>query len=116
MTGRPCQLKALQAALDPRTPIPQHADPLPKIIEALKPYADAAKAGDDVIDRAKGTTTEKVFATLRARAAMAGVELYAAQDTDGKPVYVGTKWAESTSFTNLAEVAAWLDRIDGGRP
>lgn len=110
MNGRPCQLKALQAALDPRTPIPQHADPLPQIVEALQPYADAASAGDHAIDQAK------LFATLRARAAMAGVELYAAQDSDGKPVYVGTKWAESTSFGNLAEVVAWLDRIDGGRP
>lgn len=109
MSGRPCQLKALQAALDPRTPIPQHGDVLPRIIAALQPYADAAKAGDDAINRAK------LFASLRARAAIAGVELYAAEEPTGKPVFVCVKWAETASFANLAEVAEWLDRI-GGRP
>lgn len=116
MSGRPCELRKLQAHWDPRTPIPQHQDALPRIIAALQPHADAAKATDYAIDQAKGTTTEKVFATLRARAAMAGVELYTAQEPDGRLVYVGIKWAESTSFANLAEVVAWLDRIDGGRP
>lgn len=115
MTGRPCELRKLQALWDPRTPI-GNPDPLPQIIEGMTAENAAEKAADNAIDQAKGTTTEKVFATLRARAAMAGVELYAAQDTDGTPVYVGTKWAESTSFANLAEVVAWLDRIDGGRP
>lgn len=109
MTGRPCELRKLQALWDPRTPI-SNPNPLPQIIEALTPYADAAKAGDDATNRAK------LFASLRARAAIAGVELYAAEEPTGKPVFVCVKWAETASFANLAEVAAWLDRIDGGRP
>ncbi|MCF8203657.1 MAG: hypothetical protein K9J82_01175 [Methylotenera sp.] len=110
MSGRPCELRKLQALWDPRTPIPQHQNTLPKIAAALQPYADAAQAGDAAIERAKQ------FATLRARAAMAGVELYATEELLGGMLYLGVKWAQRYLFRSLPEVAAWLDRIDGGRP
>lgn len=82
---------------------------LQRISAALKPYADAAQAGDEATERAKQ------FANLRARAARAGVELRAVDDA-GRLRYVCVKWAETASFANLAEVSAWLDRIDGGKP
>lgn len=110
MSSRPCELKALQTALDPRQPIPQHEDALPRIVAGMQALNAAEKATDDAVDRAK------LFANLRARAAMTGVELRAVEDDAGQPRYACTKWAETATFASLAEVAAWLDGIDGGKP
>lgn len=69
----------------------------------------AVKVMRGAVDKAKD------LENLRARAALAGVELRATQDETGGLRYSGVKWAETASFTSLADVEAWLDRIDGGK-
>lgn len=59
------------------------------------------------------TAAQKTFATLQARAALAGVTLYDIDGDFGTPVYVCSRWALTKSFDDLAAVEAWLDRVDG---
>lgn len=56
---------------------------------------------------------EKRLATAKARAALAGVELHTITDDRGAPLYCCVKWAMVASFTDLADVEAWLDRVEG---
>lgn len=83
MSGRPCELKKLQALWDSRAPITQHVDALPRIIADLKALSAAEKATDAAIDKAKGTAGEKAFRTLQARVAMAGMQLVRTDARDG---------------------------------
>jgi hypothetical protein len=55
----------------------------------------------------------KRLATAKARAALAGVELHAIESDDGRPQYICTKWAMTASFADMAQVEAWLSRVDG---
>lgn len=60
-----------------------------------------------------GAALEKRLANAKARAAMAGVELHAITDDAEKPLFVCVKWALTASFSDLADVEAWLSRIEG---
>lgn len=55
----------------------------------------------------------KSFATMRARAALAGVELRTLEDDRGELAYVCTrvKNASTCTFETLSGVHAWLDLI-----
>lgn len=64
---------------------------------------------------ARPAVGDKAFRDLQARAAMAGVELRAVEDDASRPLFVCVKWAITANFSNLNEVSAWLDRVDGGR-
>lgn len=53
----------------------------------------------------------KRLATLKARAALAGVMVLDSKDETGRPEWVATRWALTKAFSSLDELAAWLDRI-----
>lgn len=55
----------------------------------------------------------KLEATLKARAALAGVTVHTLQDDRGRPEYIATRWAMTKAFSSLDELAAWLDRVAG---
>ena len=55
----------------------------------------------------------KAFATLQARAALAGVALSRLQDDRGNEVFIASKWALTKQLATLAEVEQLLVRIGG---
>lgn len=55
----------------------------------------------------------KAFATLQARAALAGVVLHRTTRDDGRPAYIVTRWALTRELGSLDEVGQWLDRVAG---
>ena len=57
----------------------------------------------------------KHFATLQARAALAQVALVQTTDDHERPLYVASRWALCKSFSQLADVEIWLDRVTGVR-
>ena len=57
----------------------------------------------------------KRFATLQARAALAGVALSRTEDDRGHEVYIASKWALTKQLASLAEVEDLLVRIGGSR-
>jgi len=57
---------------------------------------------------------KKEFATLRARAAMAGVTLHDIENDYGKTVFILSRWALTCELANLDAVEAWLVRVTGG--
>jgi hypothetical protein len=59
-------------------------------------------------------SAQKLFATLQARAALAGVVLLASTNDNGAPVYMVSRWALTRELPDLAAVQAWLDRVTGG--
>ena len=63
-------------------------------------------AGSSVADR-------KRFATLQARAALAGVALSRTEDDRGHEVFIASKWALTKQLASLAEVEDLLARIGG---
>jgi hypothetical protein len=58
---------------------------------------------------------DKTFANLRARAALAAIELYQIEGDNGRPILIATRWALTKQFESLSEVEAWLDRVTGRR-
>ena len=61
----------------------------------------------------QGASRAKALATCQARAAMLGVTLHALPDNGGRTEYIATRWALTKSFSELAEVEAWLVRLEG---
>lgn len=57
--------------------------------------------------------TAKQFATLQARAALAGVTLAAIENDFGRPAYVVTRWALTRQLDTLDAVEHWLDQLTG---
>ena len=55
----------------------------------------------------------KRLATLKARAALAGVVVHDLEDDRGQPEYIATKWALTKSLHSLDALEAWLDRVAG---
>ena len=51
------------------------------------------------------------FATVQARAALAGIVLAATEDDHGRPLFVASRWAMTKAFCSLDEVEAWMDDI-----
>jgi len=59
------------------------------------------------------TRPDKAFATLQARAALAGVVLHRLEDDRGREVFVVSRWAMTRQLDSLQEVDAWLTRVTG---
>jgi hypothetical protein len=57
----------------------------------------------------------KLLATLRARAALAGITLYESTDDRDDRTYVVSRWALTRQLDSLDAVAAWLDQVTGAR-
>lgn len=110
MSGRPCELRKLQALWDPRTPIPQHQDALPPVLAGLKAF----NAADKVAEAAKETAPgEKAFRSLQARVALAGMQLLRTDARDG-PVHLfvvnGLKALEIRNLEDLDDLLIYLQR------
>jgi hypothetical protein len=60
------------------------------------------------------TTTypDKDYATARARAALAGVELCVEEEYFTRQVYHATRGMASYTFPTLGKFLAWLDRVE----
>ena len=59
------------------------------------------------------TTTEKQFATLQARCALAEVALHQLENDHGQKVYIVSRWALTHELPDLDGVTSWLDRVFG---
>lgn len=59
------------------------------------------------------TKALKTFATLQARAALAGIVLHRIEGDFGRPVYIATRWAMTKQFEGLGDVEIWLDDVVG---
>ena len=60
------------------------------------------------------TPEKKRLATLRARAAMAGVQLHVYGDEDtGQTVYLVSRWALTRQLESLDAAEAWLTQVTG---
>ena len=59
------------------------------------------------------TTTDKQFATLQARCALAEVALHQLENAHGSTVYIVSRWALTHELQDLDAVASWLDRVTG---
>jgi hypothetical protein len=109
MSGRPCQLRELQALWDPRTPIPQHQNLRPDMLLAgLK----AMNAAEKVIDAAKEPEPgEKTFRSLQARVALVGMQLLRTDARDGPArlfVVNGIKAMEIRNLDDLEDLLIYL--------
>ena len=57
---------------------------------------------------------QKRLASLRARAAMAGVRIHVYPDSDtGATVYVVSRWAQTRQLESLDAAERWLDMVCG---
>ena len=59
------------------------------------------------------STTDKQFATLQARCALAEVTLHQLENDHGQKVYVVSRWALTRELADLESVGVWLDRVTG---
>ncbi len=60
------------------------------------------------------TEHTKRLATLRARAALAGVTLHVIENDHGKTVYIVSRWAMTRELADLDAVEGWLASVTGG--
>lgn len=58
------------------------------------------------------TKADKVFSTLQAKAALAGFQLMRSTDDRGREVFIASQWALTAQFETMAEVGAWLQRVE----
>jgi len=63
--------------------------------------------------RSVAPPVDKRFATLQARAALAGAMLSRIETDDGSMAYVLTRWALTKQLPDLDAVEAWLARLQG---
>jgi hypothetical protein len=110
MTGRPCELKKLQALWDPRAPIASQSDPLHPVLAGLK----ALNAAEKVVEAAKEVQPgEKAFRSLQARVALVGMQLLRSDERDG-PVRLfvvnGLKAMEIRNLDDLDDLLIYLQR------
>lgn len=79
------------------------------------PATTSPKTRENATLRAVGTAEAdcKFFATLQARAALAGVALSRTEDDCGREVFIASKWALTKELASLAEVEELLVRIGG---
>lgn len=79
------------------------------------PAAERATATSQNFTSCPGTVEadRKLFSTLQARAALAGVALSRMQDDRGNEVFIASKWALTKQLSTLAEVEHLLVRIGG---
>ena len=57
--------------------------------------------------------TDKLFATLQARCALAEVTLHKLENDHGNVVYIVSRWALTLELADLDAVASWLNRVTG---
>ena len=55
----------------------------------------------------------KAFASLQARAALAGIALHRINRQDGAEAFLVSRWALSREFDSLEAVEDWLERVGG---
>jgi hypothetical protein len=60
-----------------------------------------------------GLDTSKRLAILRARAALAGVTLYATTDDHGQPCYIVSRWNLTRQLDDLDAAEQWLEKVSG---
>ena len=58
-------------------------------------------------------STDKLFATVQARCALAEVTLHQLENDHGSTVFIVSRWALTRELANLDAVASWLDRVTG---
>lgn len=58
-------------------------------------------------------STDKLFATLQARCALAEISLHKLENDHGQVVYIVSRWALTLELADLAAVVCWLDRVTG---
>ena len=58
-------------------------------------------------------STDKLFATLQARCALAEVTLHQLENDHGNTVFIVSRWALTRELQDLDAVASWLDRVLG---
>ena len=58
-------------------------------------------------------STDKLFATVQARCALAEVTLHQLENDHGRMVFIVSRWALTRELANLDAVASWLDRVTG---
>lgn len=57
----------------------------------------------------------KVLATLKARCARLGIELYVTDDDAGKPLFVAVKWAMTRQLHSVDDVEAFILQAGGAK-
>lgn len=77
--------------------------------------ADRKQCPSSVFTAETLSNHDKRFATLRARAALSGVTLYAIEGDFGKTIYVVSRWALTKQLDSMDAAEAWLDQVTGGR-
>lgn len=74
------------------------------------PEIEAQRAAGSEIDHAKA------FATLQARAALAGVSLVRSTDDQERVVYIASKWAMTRQLDTIEAVEQFLQRLGSRTP
>ncbi|MDO8262192.1 MAG: hypothetical protein Q7T21_03095 [Gallionella sp.] len=59
------------------------------------------------------TPDQKRLATLRARAAMAGVVLHAIEGDCGEMIYIFSRWSMTRQLESIESAERWLDGVTG---
>lgn len=62
------------------------------------------------------SAADKLFATVQARCALAGVSLHQLENDRGDVVFIVSRWALTRELADLDAVASWLDRVLGVKP
>ncbi len=76
----------------------------------LYPRGPAARA-PGLQPRTGAADPLKPWRTGQARATLAGFTAHLTQTDEGNPELILSRWALSRSFTDLAELDAWLQRV-----
>lgn len=63
-------------------------------------------------EQSEFTLNAKRFATLRARAALAGIVLVESTTDHGGILYVANRWALTKILSDLDETETWLTRVE----
>jgi hypothetical protein len=80
----------------------------------LSPCCAHVKAPPANCERRAASSQAKRFATLRARCALIGIELYESTTDNGRPLFIAWKWAmPPRRLETLDALAAWIARVDG---
>ena len=66
-----------------------------------------------IVPSAEKLGNTKRLATLRARAALAGVTLHAIENDHGNTVYIVSRWAMTRELADLDLLESWLQRVGG---
>lgn len=79
----------------------------------VQPASIVGKTPDEAREAAR--MDEKHIATLKARCALLGIQLYVTTDADGRPTFVVTKWAMCRELHSVQEVEEFIGLAGGPR-